>query len=421
MQTGDGLLVRLRPNNGLLSLGQLFGVAEAANEFGNGLIEITARGSLQIRGLRQETATLFAEAVENSAILASSGPGIEISPLHGLDPTELGDAKTLATELRSRLGPLLSHDAIAPKLAMTVDAGGRFSIGSLSADIKIKAISHQRWAVWLAGNERSSCGIGDFTSAEVVPVVGQILKSLIDQGVHVRARELNLSKLFPGSPRTMQAAPQFVSFQSYTGLHDLGPGNWALGLRPRFGQMQSDTLKTFLDRAAEAGASDLRLAPDRHLMLTGLSKAGAKAISTEARNFGFSVSLDDPEHLVSTCPGVGNCASAFYDTKGLADAILRSSPELLDGSLHLHLSGCSKGCAHPAPAFALVGVPEGMAVLIDGKAQDQPDAMISGEDIRFALERLSRHLGKQRRAGESTAACLTRLGGKRAVAALLQG
>ncbi len=54
MQTGDGLLVRLMPE-GALSPAMLAGLAAAAAEFGNGIVEVTARGSLQLRGLAAET------------------------------------------------------------------------------------------------------------------------------------------------------------------------------------------------------------------------------------------------------------------------------------------------------------------------------------------------------------------------------
>ena len=50
MRTGDGLLARLRPEDCRLTLAQLRAVARGADTFGNGILEVTARGSLQIRG-----------------------------------------------------------------------------------------------------------------------------------------------------------------------------------------------------------------------------------------------------------------------------------------------------------------------------------------------------------------------------------
>ncbi|KMO25639.1 hypothetical protein QR79_06645, partial [Methylobacterium indicum] len=55
MPTGDGLLVRLHPVSGRLSARQVRAAARAAREGGNGLLDVTARGNLQIRGVTVES------------------------------------------------------------------------------------------------------------------------------------------------------------------------------------------------------------------------------------------------------------------------------------------------------------------------------------------------------------------------------
>ncbi len=56
MQTGDGLLVRLNPVASGFSPKTLIGLCEAALGHGNGIVEVTARGNLQIRGLTARSA-----------------------------------------------------------------------------------------------------------------------------------------------------------------------------------------------------------------------------------------------------------------------------------------------------------------------------------------------------------------------------
>ena len=51
MQSGDGLVVRIRPRVGRLDAIQAVGIAELAARYGNGLIDLTSRGNLQIRGV----------------------------------------------------------------------------------------------------------------------------------------------------------------------------------------------------------------------------------------------------------------------------------------------------------------------------------------------------------------------------------
>jgi precorrin-3B synthase len=55
MSTGDGLLVRLLPI-GTMPLDAFAQLCAAARTYGNGIIEVTARGSIQIRGLNAASA-----------------------------------------------------------------------------------------------------------------------------------------------------------------------------------------------------------------------------------------------------------------------------------------------------------------------------------------------------------------------------
>ncbi|TIT84079.1 MAG: precorrin-3B synthase, partial [Mesorhizobium sp.] len=88
MQTGDGLLVRLNPVAGGLAPKSLTGLCESALRHGNGIMEVTARGSLQIRGLTAESARLLAAEVDALGIAVRTGVPVETGPLAGIDPQE---------------------------------------------------------------------------------------------------------------------------------------------------------------------------------------------------------------------------------------------------------------------------------------------------------------------------------------------
>ena len=55
MQSGDGLIARVRPWCGAFGLDEARGLADAAARFGNGHIDLTRRGNLQIRGVSEES------------------------------------------------------------------------------------------------------------------------------------------------------------------------------------------------------------------------------------------------------------------------------------------------------------------------------------------------------------------------------
>ena len=63
MATGDGLLVRMKPRNALLPSATARRLATAAIYYGNGVIEITSRAGIQVRGLKQDTVRSFTAAM----------------------------------------------------------------------------------------------------------------------------------------------------------------------------------------------------------------------------------------------------------------------------------------------------------------------------------------------------------------------
>src|SRR6516162_2067259 len=102
MPTGDGLLARLMPT-GTILLDAFQALCDAAREHGNGIVEITARGSIQVRGLSAASAVRFAEAVAKLNIAASDTIPVLSNPLAGLDAEEILDASEIAASLRNAL------------------------------------------------------------------------------------------------------------------------------------------------------------------------------------------------------------------------------------------------------------------------------------------------------------------------------
>ena len=80
MATGDGLLARMVPA-GPIGIDAFAALCAAAQTYGNGLMEISARGSLQVRGLNPDSAPLFACAnrfLHREAVAQASCPQIKL-------------------------------------------------------------------------------------------------------------------------------------------------------------------------------------------------------------------------------------------------------------------------------------------------------------------------------------------------------
>ena len=52
--SGDGLLVRVKPAYGLLDAADLTCLADLSDQFGNGVLDLTSRANLQIRGVSEQ-------------------------------------------------------------------------------------------------------------------------------------------------------------------------------------------------------------------------------------------------------------------------------------------------------------------------------------------------------------------------------
>ncbi len=55
MESGDGWVVRIRPPGGRPGRAQAQAIADAAQTHGNGVIELTGRANLQLRGVTPAT------------------------------------------------------------------------------------------------------------------------------------------------------------------------------------------------------------------------------------------------------------------------------------------------------------------------------------------------------------------------------
>jgi len=192
MPTGDGLLVRLRPI-GTVSLAAFKGLCTAARQYGNGVVEITARGSIQVRGLSAASAPRFADAITPLGIAAEDGVPIIANALAGLDPNELIDAGALAADLRRALRRTFLPGKLAPKVSVAIDGGGALGLDTLSADVRVRA-ELINGAVGLrlsiGGDEATATLLGTITPSDCTEAVLRLLEVIAQRGCDARARDI---------------------------------------------------------------------------------------------------------------------------------------------------------------------------------------------------------------------------------------
>lgn len=400
MPTGDGLLVRLKPT-APIPLDAFARFCEAARRHGNGTIEVSARGSLQVRGLAPGSAPLFASAIADVGIAVHEGvPVIASLDLMGADlpasPSWGGACGNLAAELRAAI--VHAGLALSPKISIVMDGDSSLHLDALSADVRLRtATSAQgapldlpRFHVGLGGDGAPATWLGTVAPKDVVGAVLGILTMIAAYGPAARAAEVLRARGVEAVRAVLAAvvapssAPQPRMPAEMIGLHP-HDGGAAVGIGLAFGHTHADALAEIVRVAAVHGAQAVWPAPGRALLLIGVAARHALDLAAAAERVGFVVHAGDPRRRIAACPGAPACASGLIPARALASEfaarLLRGlarptvEPVLEPGhGIGVHISGCAKGCAHPMPAaLTLVGTPRGCGIVHNGTARATPD------------------------------------------------
>lgn len=358
MATGDGLLVRVKPPLGLVPAAAARALADAAMAHGNGAIELTGRGALQFRGLSRESAPRFAATVVELGLAAADAAverrrSILVSPLAGCDPAVDPGTAELAEALEAAIVRDDGLAALPAKFGFAVDGGGALPLGN-GADITLTA-GRDRCMVALDGAGQAAV----VDHAEAVAAVVRVAHAF----VAVAGGERRM-RLVPGAQVFAAAGLVPMRFEAdrarvAVGLLRLDKGVRAFGAGLPFGAMGAELLATLADLAERAGDGIVRLTPWRCVLIAGEPDPSVLAA------LGLITAADDPLLRVSACPGQPGCESASVGTRALASG-LRPRP-----GVDIHVSGCSKGCAHPgAAALTFVGRDGRYDLVREGRADD---------------------------------------------------
>lgn len=343
MLTGDGWLARLTFTDGLSGEG-LAGLAAVAARLGNGLIEVTSRGSLQLRGLAQ--CAKLAEALAPLGLPLAEGLPVVTSPLAGRDPAEAADPRPLAAALRAFAGPL------PPKVTVLVDGGGAYPLDAVPADVRLLRVAGG-WRIGVGGTARTARW-QDVCDADAAMAQARELLTRMSRETR-RGRDLD------GLSAAQAPAPGPASDPvGRFGLRE----DIARAVAFPFGSAESSAVAAL---AAAAGGAWLCPAPGHALVAVGLTMADEAAFVGAATRLGFVTDPGDPRLAIAACAGAPACASGRLPARAIAARIAAERPDMTDG-LHLHVSGCPKRCAQPAgPVATLLADEYGTRVTGDGR------------------------------------------------------
>ncbi|MBO6902351.1 MAG: precorrin-3B synthase [Rhizobiaceae bacterium] len=386
MQTGDGLLVRLATAGETLSPASVRALCGAARRRGNGLVEITARGNFQIRGLTEESAAALAGDIAAMALGLRDGVPVETNPLAGLDTSATANAAPLAAALRRAIDASDLRQRLAPKVSVVVDGGGTTPLANVAADIRLDAVSAAGWQVSIGGDLQTAQRLGVCDTSAAPQLVLDLLEQVSAHGLEARGRDLDarpISSLVGerSALRPLLRKTARVGSREHPASDEpiaLTDGRFALRIALPFGSIEAGELIAFLDRVGEI--VELRFAPGRAAVL--LCKSGTEALRLRdlADRAGLVISANDPRARIFACPGTQGCASGLIPAREIAREVAGSLP---DEVASLHISGCAKGCAHPTTAaLTVVGTGSGAELVENGTARQNGEHIGKGDIAR---------------------------------------
>jgi precorrin-3B synthase len=381
METGDGLLVRLRLTGGVLPATLATDLADAARRYGGGAFDLSARANLQMRGVTPDTlpaltARLSVLGVLDDDAASEAVRNVIASPLAGLDHAAVLDIRPVVAALEHRLTADAALHALPGKFGFAVEDGGAFPLGDLSVDVRFVAdatTGEPRFAI-LAGG-RSEGPILGHCSADALPETAAALARTFValRGPHrrmeplVKAVGLAALAAAAGLP-----APAGATFGQRTLTAVPGPlnagGRPVLAVAATFGRWSADAITALAELARVKGTGELRLTPWRCLLLPGVTLDDAgDAIAAHD----LVVDPADPRLSVAACAGAPACSSAEAPTRDLALELAPEARLLATASTGLHISGCPKGCAHPGASPVTIVARRGLYdLVIGGRAGD---------------------------------------------------
>lgn len=405
----DGGLCRVKLPGGRLSAAQARAIARAVRQGAGGVLELTNRGNLQIRGVRDPALpqTLLAAGLGSPDAAADDRSNLLLSPAAGRDPQALLDVRPLAGRLLALLRNGAGLHALAPKFALQLDGGERLTRLGHPHDLWLAAVpgAPSRLAFGLAGSP-ADAPLGALPLAQAEVFVGTLLRLFLQLAgpAQTRMRQLLgevpvaefLAQLAARLPFALQPPPALRRAP----LPDTAPlglvaqrqaGLMMVIVNAPLGRLRVDQLEALAALAEGDAGGELHLTPWQGLLLPDVPRARAAGTLDELCALGLLGDARAPLAALLACTGSAGCARAHADTK--ADARLLAE-RLTRVPAQVHLSGCPRGCAagHVAP-YTLLAQPGGRYRLYRREPASPGFGRMLGEDLD--LDQAARRLTQE--------------------------
>ena len=372
----DGGICRIKLFGGVLTHSALLAVAQAAQTYGSGVLELTNRSNIQIRGIRQGSE----EALIRHLLAAGLGPkvlesddirNVLISPSAGRDPAAWVDTRPLAQSILNLLEKTPTLHGLSPKFSIQLDGGEFLNVRNHPHDIwlQVQPNDPQRWLLGFAGTSKDR-PVVRLKTERVVPFLKQLLHRFLAMARPGQTRMRDLLQDISAADLVNSLEGKFPVYTSSKHPHleegcSWPPlGSWSqrndrylmILLGVPLGCLNATQLLELAQLLKEFRMKAVHVTPWQGLLLPDWPLMHEESIVPRLEALGFVSDERDPLNRLIACSGSVGCLKGLADTKGDA---LRLAQLLKDQNIPpvpvIHLSGCERSCAAPqVTAFTLL-------------------------------------------------------------------
>jgi precorrin-3B synthase len=385
----DGYLLRVPLVGGHLLVHQVEALAHVAGDYGNGIVELTNRGNLQLRGLAQDTLGLALAACQAVGLGDYSASLVTISPL-----AAAGERRLREVLVRSLAD--VDAERLSRKFAVHIDDKAGHT-ADRPADLLVRLTDADAYEVTVRTLGSTTCA----SAEEVAGLARRLAETCIQHGPHARpadvasstgpaalAAAIGAARAWLPSPLPRHARPPLqigIAPWPHTLAEPQPNGAGVAGAdyltraAARFGRVNAATMAGLGGLLRRHQLDSLTITPWRSFAFACSSADHAAAVLEDAAALGLLTDTRDPAFGVITCIGSAGCWQTELDTLAEAERFVaaRAQPPIqpaspgaraglgshfghaglgshgghtaLEPGALVHVSGCDKLCATRAP------------------------------------------------------------------------
>ncbi|BAZ83858.1 precorrin-3B synthase [Dolichospermum compactum] len=387
----DGLLYRLRIPGGIINYNQFQAIADIADNYGSGYIDITNRANIQIREIKDSINVEVLKKLQALGLASTDAKidhirNIMTNPTAGIDTEELLDTRPLVRDWEEYINTHSQLSELSAKFSVCFDSGSKISVRYQPNDIILAAElnnSNVYLRLYLSYGEKGEPAKDTGILCKPEETI-QVLAALAETYLqHIdttnrrkpRLREIinnittekyfhqfqqNLNPHILNTKKTPLCASAPLREKTHIGIYpQQQTGLYYIGIVLPLGRLETWQMRSLANIAKRYGDDNIRLTPWQNLLLTDIPQNQISKVEQEITHLGLNSSPTDIKSFLIACSGKRGCAAASTETKDDALNLVKylDSLMILDSPVNIHFSGCSKSCAqHTQADITLLGI-----------------------------------------------------------------